>query len=89
MPSDQSNEASRLAASIGCELSDDIGLLAADIAAEVVNAFSTLHPEVLMNREQWADLVEMIEREVEGMCGPVEAIRDGTAPSAADLLSNV
>jgi hypothetical protein len=39
---------------------------AIEIADEVVDAFSALHPHIRMNRKEWADLREMIEREVIG-----------------------
>ena len=35
-----------------------------EIADEVVDHFSTLHPHIRLNRQEWQDLHEMIEREV-------------------------
>ncbi len=64
-----------------------LSLTAKDIAAEVVECFSELHPEIRMNRKQWADLMEMIERQIVGDFGPSEARLDGSAISAADLLN--
>ena len=40
--------------------------IAQEIADEVVDHFSTLHPHIRMNRAEWQDLHEMIEREVFG-----------------------
>jgi len=66
---------------------EELSLMAAEIAEEVVEAFSTHHPDVKMNRRQWADLMEMIDREVRGSFGPSEARLDGSAPFATDLLA--
>ena len=40
--------------------------IATEIADEVVDAFSELHPHIRLNRQEWHDLHEMIEREVLG-----------------------
>lgn len=40
-----------------------------EVAEEVVDAFSMLHPSILMNWHQWSDLREMIQREVRGAFG--------------------
>lgn len=39
---------------------------AQEIAEEVVGAFTTMHPDVKMNYDQWSDLKEMIAREIMG-----------------------
>jgi hypothetical protein len=36
------------------------------VADEVLDNFSALHPHIRMNRAEWQDLHEMIEREVFG-----------------------
>jgi hypothetical protein len=69
-------------------LSDlDDPVLMQEIADAILDAFSELHPDIKMNRAQWADLSEMIQREVAGMLGSSEARLNGTAPYARDLLS--
>ena len=63
---------------------DDTWQIAMDVAGAVVDAFSELHPNIRMNRQQWADLREMIEREIRG---EIELRPDGEAPiRARDLL---
>jgi hypothetical protein len=53
---------------------------AREIADEVVDHFSTLHPHIRLNRQEWHDLHEMIEREVLGHYGTEPQI------GASDLL---
>lgn len=54
---------------------------AQEIADEAVGHFSTLHPHIRMNKAEWSDLHEMIEREVWGH------FEEGSEDiSAADLL---
>ena len=43
---------------------NDVEINAQEIADEVVDHFSTLHPHIRLNRQEWHDLHEMIEREV-------------------------
>jgi hypothetical protein len=45
---------------------DEVWAGAREIAKEVIAAFSMLHPNIRMNRHEWMDLEEMIEREVRG-----------------------
>ena len=47
----------------------DLWDVAQEIADEVVDHFSTLYPHIRMNRAEWQDLHEMIEREVVGRFG--------------------
>ena len=61
----------------------DIYDVAQEIADEVVDHFSTLHPQIRMNRAEWADLHEMIEREVRGHFTEDEKERE---VRAVDLL---
>jgi hypothetical protein len=37
---------------------------AEELASNVLDCFSELHPHIRLNRQEWADLREMIEREV-------------------------
>jgi hypothetical protein len=50
-----------------------------------VDHFSTLYPHIRMNRAEWADLHEMIEREVFGHFSKTEGAQD---VRACDLLEN-
>lgn len=59
----------------------DLTDMAETVANEVVDSFSKLHPHLRMNRNEWADLIEMIEREVKGTFGPHEM-------RASDLLTD-
>jgi hypothetical protein len=58
--------------------------IADEIADAAIDHFSTLHPNVRMNKAEWADLHEMIEREVRG-----NFERGCEDMSAADLLPPV
>jgi hypothetical protein len=53
---------------------------AEEIGFEALGAFSQKHPEVRMNKAEWDDLQEMIEREVRGH------FEEGCEMSAFDLL---
>ncbi len=52
---------------------------AREIASEVVDSFSQLHPNIRLNWQEWSDLREMIEREVVGHTTSLKI-------SASDLL---
>lgn len=49
--------------------------MADEIANEAVDAFSKLHPHIRMNVGEWADLREMIQREVLGHLQPETKLR--------------
>jgi hypothetical protein len=68
------------------DVSEDLRLTANEIAVEVIDAFSALHPSIRMNRDEWADLAEMITREVLGSFCPSEVRLNGDAQRARDLL---
>jgi hypothetical protein len=61
----------------------DLWDVAQEIADEVVDHFSTLYPHIRMNRAEWSDLHEMIEREVYGHFSEGEKERE---VRAVDLL---
>ena len=46
---------------------------AEEVANEVLDSFSALHPHLRMNRQEWHDLREMIEREVVGRFGETQS----------------
>lgn len=64
---------------------NDVEVNAQEIADEVVDHFSTLHPHIRLNRQEWHDLHEMIEREV---LAHFDANENGELPliGASDLL---
>jgi hypothetical protein len=60
---------------------DDVRANAFETAVMVVDAFSKRHPHLRMNVDEWADLKEMIDREIRGhFCRGEENL------SAFDLL---
>lgn len=46
---------------------------AEEVANEVLDSFSELYPHLRMNRQEWHDLREMIEREVVGRFGETQS----------------
>jgi hypothetical protein len=51
-------------------MDNELAASASEIADEVIDAFSELHPDIKMSFTQWSDLKEMIEREIRGhYCG--------------------
>ena len=59
----------------------DLWDVAAEVAEEVIGAFSAAHPHIRMNMTEWQNLREMIEREVMGHFGEASS-----GMSARDLL---
>jgi hypothetical protein len=57
---------------------------AQEIADEAVDHFSTLHPHIRMNRAEWQDLHEMIEREVFGHFSESEKAHEVCAHDVID-----
>jgi hypothetical protein len=62
----------------------DLWDIAQEVADEAVDHFSMLHPHIRMNRAEWQDLHEMIEREVFGHFSESDKAREVCAYDVAE-----